>query len=366
MPATKGGSAVVSSEPVVVAEPSPTNRYISPACPAELRPANPAWSKGGAAFALAIVFVMSVVFLVLSAAGDGDKWGDAIGRVHPALVFVLLALALASFAVRALRFHLFARAVGIQIPVGWMVLCYFAGFSLAATPGKVGEFMRLWLIRSRYGYSVSRSMPLQIADRLNDAVASFILCAIGAAAFAGYLPVLLFAACLIGLCVLAFACPALLLAVIGLAYRLFAIRPRLFAGLRRMVRLTATLFAPRVFLPTIALSVLGWGLECIAFAICLAVVAGVFDPLLAMFILEFSNVVGFASFMPGGTGMTELSLSGLMVASGIGLEDAVTVTVIIRAATLWFSILVGIAAAAVLARLDRWHATSTVQAFSRP
>ncbi|MDQ2082810.1 lysylphosphatidylglycerol synthase transmembrane domain-containing protein [Xanthobacteraceae bacterium Astr-EGSB] len=355
----------MSSEPVPVAEPSLTDRSIAPVCAAEPRPAKPAWSKGGAAFALAVVLVVSVAFLVLSAAGDGDKWRGAIGRVHPGLVVVLLVLALASFSARALRFQWFARAVGIDVPTPWMFLCYFAGFSLAATPGKVGEFMRLWLIRSRYGYSISRSMPLQIADRLNDAVASFILCAIGAAAFAGYLPVLLFGACLVGLGILAFAYPALLLGAIGQAYRLFAKRPRLFAGLRRMVRLTAALFSPRVFLPSIALSVLGWGLECVAFALCLTVVVGVFDPLLAMFILEFSNVVGFASLMPGGTGMTELSLSGLMVASGVGLEDAVIVTVIIRAATLWFSILVGIAAAIVLARLDGWHATSTVRAFSR-
>jgi uncharacterized protein (TIRG00374 family) len=310
-------------------------------------------SKSRVAFALAIIVILATAILTLSAAGDGDKWREAIGRVRPGLLVVLLALALASFSVRALRFQWFARAVGIDIPTPWMFLCYFAGFSLAATPGKVGEFMRLWLIRGRYGYPVSRSMPLQIADRLNDAVASFILCAVGAAAFAGYLPILLFGACLVGLGVVAFAYPALLLGAIGQAYRLFARRRRLFAGLRRMVRLTATLFSPRVFLPSIALSVLGWGLECVAFALCLTVVAGVFDPLLAMFILEFSNVVGFASFMPGGTGMTELSLSGLLVTSGIGFEDAVTVTVVVRAATLWFSILVGIAATAVIARLDR-------------
>jgi uncharacterized protein (TIRG00374 family) len=348
----------VSSEPVAVADSSLADHPTAPACsidprPADLPPARVVGSKSRVASVLAIILILATAILTLSAAGDDEKWRDAIGRVHPGLLVVLLALALASFVVRALRFHLFARATGIEIPLGWMVLCYFAGFSLAATPGKVGEFMRLWLIRGRYGYPVSRSMPLQIADRLNDAVASFILCATGAAAFAGYLPILLFGAGLVGLGVLAFAYPALLLAAIGLAYRLFAIKPRLFAGLRRMVRLTATLFSPRVFLPSIALSVLGWGLECVAFALCLTVVAGAFDPLLAMFILEFSNVVGFASFMPGGTGMTELSLSGLMVASGIGLEDAVTVTVIIRAATLWFSILVGIAAAAVIARLDR-------------
>jgi uncharacterized protein (TIRG00374 family) len=361
----------VSSEPIAVAEPALADRPAALArpkdpCPVDLSAAGVVSPKSMAAFALVILLIVATAVFSLSAAGDGDKWRDAIGHVHPGLVVVLLVLALASFTVRALRFHCFARAIGLQIPVGWMVMCYFAGFSLAATPGKVGEFMRLWLIRSRYAYPVSRSMPLQIADRLNDAVASFILCAIGAAAFAGYLPVLLFGACLVGLGILAFAHPALLLAAIGAAYRLFAVKPRLFAGLRRMVRLTATLFAPRVFLPSIVLSVLAWGLECAAFAVCLAAIAGIFQPLLAMFILEFSNVVGFASFMPGGTGMTELSLSGLMVASGVGLEDAVTVTVIIRAATLWFSILVGIAATAVVARLDRPAAISTLRVFSRP
>lgn len=343
------------SEPVAVAEP--------PSHPVHRRPATTdcglprlvrsAWSRGGALFALGIVVVLLTALVTLATAGDGEKWREAIGRIDAGLLSVMLGLTLTSFGIRALRFHWFARSIGINLPMSWTVLCYFAGFSLSATPGKIGEFMRLWLIRRRFGHGLDRTMPLQIADRLNDAVASVVLCGIGASAFAGYRTVLVFGAVLVTLGIVLVARPLLLLAVIGLTYRAVGATPRLFARLRRMVRMTSSLFAPRVLLPSILMSLAGWGLECTAFAIGIAAVAGVFDLLRAMFILEFSMVLGFASFLPGGTGMTELSLSGLLVASGIGLEDAVAATVLIRAATLWVSILVGIAATMVIARLDR-------------
>jgi uncharacterized protein (TIRG00374 family) len=52
-------------------------------------------------------------------------------------------------------------------------------------------------------------------------------------------------------------------------------------------------------------------------------------------------LVGALLFLPGGLGFTEGSLMGLMIFSGIGKEIAVASTFIIRAATLWFAVLIG-------------------------
>jgi uncharacterized membrane protein YbhN (UPF0104 family) len=45
--------------------------------------------------------------------------------------------------------------------------------------------------------------------------------------------------------------------------------------------------------------------------------------------------------LPGGLGVAEGSLTGLLVALGTSLPDAAAATLVIRAATLWFAVALG-------------------------
>ena len=45
--------------------------------------------------------------------------------------------------------------------------------------------------------------------------------------------------------------------------------------------------------------------------------------------------------LPGGLGTTEASMTGLLVFHDIPLSAAATATILIRACTLWFAVLVG-------------------------
>jgi len=73
---------------------------------------------------------------------------------------------------------------------------------------------------------------------------------------------------------------------------------------------------------------------------------------LAVFILAFSTVVGAVSALPGGMGAAEVSIAGMLTLLG-GLEpaQATTATVLIRLATLWFGILLGLGMWAVSPQL---------------
>jgi uncharacterized protein (TIRG00374 family) len=63
----------------------------------------------------------------------------------------------------------------------------------------------------------------------------------------------------------------------------------------------------------------------------------------ATFMYSFSTIVGAVSMLPGGLGSTETSLTGLAQLVHVGKSVAVASTFIIRAATLWYAVLVGIA-----------------------
>jgi uncharacterized protein (TIRG00374 family) len=309
--------------------------------------------RRGEVFAALLVTLSIASFAGLAFLGDGEKVRAALARVDAGLVASIAALALVNYVLRAWRFQIFARRLGMQVPFPSMLLYYIAGFAMSVTPGKLGELVRLWLIRRRHGYSVERGFPLQIADRANDVVASMILCIAAIGAFSGYWLVVLSGAAVLALGVAALMRPKLLVAAIGLVYRAVGRRARLFARVRRMLRRTSLLFAPQVFLPTLVLGVIGWSAECLAFDLCLHAVAGAEGLGRSTFIFTFANLAGGLTFLPGGVGSTELTFMGMLMSAGVGFEEAATVTAVIRGATLWFGVLLGVAAMTVVLRASR-------------
>jgi uncharacterized protein (TIRG00374 family) len=63
----------------------------------------------------------------------------------------------------------------------------------------------------------------------------------------------------------------------------------------------------------------------------------------AIFILAFATVIGAVSALPGGLGAAEASIAGMLtLLVGIDPAQATTATVLIRLATLWFGVLLGL------------------------
>ena len=67
----------------------------------------------------------------------------------------------------------------------------------------------------------------------------------------------------------------------------------------------------------------------------------VLDYLTILAIYTTSILLGAISFIPGGIGVTEGSISGLFTLNGIDISTALILSVMIRVFTLWYSVGVG-------------------------
>jgi uncharacterized protein (TIRG00374 family) len=137
---------------------------------------------------------------------------------------------------------------------------------------------------------------------------------------------------------------------------------RLFAGLRAALRQTARLFAPRLLLVALALSLLGWLAEAWAFHWLLTVLGAELGLLQAVFVFTFAIVVGAVSMLPGGLGSAEATMVALLVALDVELETALAATAVIRAATLWFGVALGFVALAPALKRARNRQTGSAMA----
>ncbi len=103
-----------------------------------------------------------------------------------------------------------------------------------------------------------------------------------------------------------------------------------------------TMLSPRPLIVSALLSCFAWGLEGIAFGLCIRGLG--FDGLTmgaAVAVYAISTILGALTFLPGGIGLTEASMAGLLIAAGMAGPDASAATLLIRLVTMWFGVGLG-------------------------
>lgn len=274
-----------------------------------------------------------------------------------------IGLSLANYVVRFARWQLYLRVQQVQVPIGSSALVFGAGLSLAITPAKLGELVKSYLLRELHGIPPTLTAPVVVAERVTDLVALLALAVIGVAAF-GVEPVLIAVAVgVVGFGLLMLAWPRPARALIDLVTTLrFARRFR--APMQEMYGGLAFLCRPKLLGMATAIAIPSWACECVGFALIVNAFPGAHvDVGLAMVIYAASTIAGALSFLPGGLGVTEGGMAILLVQSG-HIEQAVALaaTLLIRLATLWFGVLLGVVLLAIargkIARLPSKSAAS--------
>jgi uncharacterized protein (TIRG00374 family) len=291
---------------------------------------------------------------------DADRLRAALREFAGAKLLLALAFATGNYALRFAKWELClgwlgVRAAGAGNAPGLThtrsALIYVAGLSMSVTPGKLGEVLRSVLLKASDGVSGSRTAPIVVADRLTDLIALVLLSLLGIAGHAELWPVVLGTLAIVLGAVAALGSPAFLSRALALVSRLGlrAIASRAEA----LVASSAELLRLRSLATLTALSVLGWGLECVGYFCVLRGFAGT-DPALAQsaFLWASTTLIGAVSFLPGGLGATEGSLAVLAARLVPGVDSAIALasTFLIRVATLWYAVALGGAALAIFVR----------------
>jgi uncharacterized protein (TIRG00374 family) len=291
-----------------------------------------------------LVFLVFGAVLVAALAVTGwEEARDALAALGPLKLLGLCALAGGHYLLRALRWHLMVRSGGIGTRLSQNIRHYFGGFAMTATPGRVGEIVRLRWLKRETGLGYTRLLPAAFADRAIELAA--IVLVIGAAlAMAGLGSAAAWWVVAVAALIVWIAChPRLLEAAVGFFWRLSGGRKtRLFAKLRRMARGLAPFMRPAVAAPALALGVVGWALEGVAFWALLFWLGAEVSLAAATAIFLVAVLSGTLSGLPGGLGGTEATAVALLLLQGVAPETAILATAIIRITTLWFAVGIGV------------------------
>ena len=294
---------------------------------------------------LLLLVGLALAAAVVALAGDVRNLGARLAGVRWGYVVVALGLSVCNYAGRWLRWQVYLRRQGVDVPLASSVIVFGAGLSLAITPAKLGELAKSLLLRQMHGIPTPRTAPIVLAERVTDLVA-LLLIAIAGVALYGLAPGLVASASAVigaGLVLLAWPRPAR--AVIHLVTRPARTR-RLRAPLWAMYDDLASLCRPGQLAVATAIAVPSWLCECIGFGVILRAFADTSVPAgTAALIYAATTIAGALSFLPGGLGVTEGAMTLMLMKGGgvITSGTAVAATLLTRFATLWFGVLVGVA-----------------------
>ncbi len=290
-----------------------------------------------------LVLLVLVGLMGLAAATGWEETVAALKSLTASEMGALLALSLANYGLRGVRWHFFALRLGLKTGLVQNIRHFIGGFAMSVTPGRVGELVRMRWISRETGWSFERTAPLVLVDRAADLSAMAILLAMSLAlsttGMAGGTPVAVLAL------VAAFVAtrPALLKMAGDFGHRLSRGRmPRLFVRVRRASRSLEAFTDPGMLLAAGALGVVGWFAEGYAFHLLLVWMGTDIGLWTAVGIFIFATLAGGLTGAPGGLGGAEAAMVALLAIQGVPLEIAVPATLIIRVTTLWFAILIGL------------------------
>lgn len=306
---------------------------------------------GGIVLAALATVLLSAVLALLT---DAPAMIDALQGFPPLTLLIMLTLALLGYLARSLRWGQLMRVVGHPVSTRDALYLQLSGQSMALTPGRVGEAFKPWLARDIGGMSMTRGVTLVFAERVADLIGVCILSVGGLSAIDGNRWTLV---------------TAMLAIVIGtmiassrwfqsLAMRI--VKRQTWARehycsaetISDTIRLAMSW---RTLAWSVPVSLLAWGLEGLGFALCLSVLG--FDgvsTLTAVSIYAISTLAGALTFLPGGIGLTEASMAGILIAAGMPPGDASAATVIARVTTMWWGVAIGWLVMASRPAVLRW------------
>ena len=274
---------------------------------------------------------MVVVALGLGLYADFGRLGDELASFRWELFPLALALTALNYLLRFWRWQRYLARLEIEVPTGRSFAIFLAGLSGTITPAKLGEVLKCGLLKRSFGVPVRRSVPIVLAERVTDASGVVVL-AVAAGAGANRWPLLA-------------------LALAGVAAIVLVVRSPL---LERFSRLGEAPEAARVLLETplllgmTALSAVSWFFECLAAYVCVRGLRLDLSLVDTVVVFSLGSLAGALSFLPGGLGVAEGSMTGLIrVLGDVPRAAAVAATVLIRLATLWFAVALGLVGLAV-------------------
>ena len=216
-----------------------------------------------------------------------------------------------------------------------------SGLIMSITPGKVGELLKSYLVKEVANEPISKTAPIIFAERITDFVSLLIIAIVGAYIFDYGGEITIGVALFFLILIVIISNKRLALPIINLFEKINFLE-KYMHNIHTAYASSYQLLKIKPLLLMTILSLIAWGFECLGYYFILLNFHIDFGLIWVSFSYSFATIIGAISMLPGGLGVTEGSLTFMLIQENLSKDVAVATTFIVRVVTLWFAVLVGI------------------------
>ena len=259
--------------------------------------------------------------------------------------FVIAAVLLEAlaFSIRGLRQKIFLDKLGVKMSLISNIRIFVAGYSMVVTPGGSGEVIKSHFLKRNHGASISKTAPMVFIERFHDMLAATTIIVVTL-----FLTKLYFWPSL-SIVIITSTLLVIIYGIVRKAKILMRFQNRLLKikFIKKLVptqEFNETLISlsnPRIMTTGWLVSTLSWTIDALSAYVAFLAMGidfGIVDTTQMTFT---STIFGALSFLPGGVGITEGSLIGMLVGKGLEISVASSLVLLLRLTSIWFATTLG-------------------------
>ena len=286
---------------------------------------------------LIILFAVAV-YLLMGIYADFRKLASTLKDFRWAFLLLLFALTTTNYLLRFIKWDFFLKRAGVYLNLKDNLFVFFSGLAMIITPGKIGEIWKGWLIKDINGEELSKTVPVVIVERITDVLGLAILSIFGVLYYKQGVYLILV---LLLLFLLFFAAVKSRTASTWIISKLETKMGKYAENIKTMHKTFEATMESKGLIGMSLLSAFAWFFECLGMYIVILGFKESLNITLATFIFSFASLAGAVSMIPGGLGVAEATISGLLQFFGSAPATSVGIAIIIRLGTLWYGAIMG-------------------------
>jgi len=291
---------------------------------------------------LLVVFFIIIFYIAFILYSDFGDFAQSFSQFRLEFLLPVFGLFLLGKFIKGIRQQVLFKTTGITIPFKKSILLYMAGLSMTVTPGSSGELIKSYYLKKKYGYSISKSFPIVIIEKFYDLL--------------GVTTIILFTLFFIQtieVTIIIFLVVALIIIIYitinSKSYFLFILKTlgripllkKYISSLNESQEIFQSLTKKRNLAKSWSLSIISLTIDAIAVYLIFEGFNANLDIIFTTFITFSSFLFGILTLLPGGVGITEVSVVGFLTNEGIDLSLATSIMVMTRLIGTWFITAVG-------------------------
>lgn len=273
--------------------------------------------------------VLIIIYLGFIFSSDISKIQSDIANIPIANLISIIGLWSIANLVRTFRWHFFLKEIDNKVPFGINIIYYLAGFALILSPGRLGEVIRSPYLKRVYDIPIYKSASIVFVERFYDLLGIIVLLTVGLI-FVEFDRTIVLA-------------PIILVIIIAVIFKNKSIFSKILEKLSKIKPLrniksnyeesyysALKIMKAKFFILGISTSIVTYFLQTLAVYFIILSLNGYITIEKVLVIYPITMFASVVTLIPGGIGVFEGGMVGLLSIYGLHYEIAITTSLLIR------------------------------------